>query len=187
MSNLLPPNDHPPPYTSNDFFDPAGPVPSPSAPTFSDLSISGQQNKESQHAPENHEYPGAIHAQRLTYPHGYAPLSQQDLNPPPTSYGYHHPATHNIGYDQELSQPRQVTVQHDQPRQSYDWTMCTSIVVCLCCFWPLGIAAIIFASQARSSTDTTQAACYARTSWILSIMSVVAGVIAIALIITYGI
>jgi hypothetical protein len=199
MSNLPPPNDHPPPYISNEFFGQAGRIPSPSAPTFSDLSISGQQNKGSEHASEYHEYPGGIHAQGFTYPQGYAPISQQYPDPPPPSHGYSQPATEDLGYDQGLSQPRQVIVQPgsqlhaysnngtlgDQPREHYDWTMFTSIVVCICCFWPLGLAAIIFASKARNSTDTTQAKAAARTSRILSIISAVVGVIIIALLIAY--
>ncbi|KAL3880745.1 hypothetical protein ACJMK2_032962 [Sinanodonta woodiana] len=59
--------------------------------------------------------------------------------------------------------------------------MVLAIFACLCCFWPTGVCAIMYADQANSELDTNVAWRKYKTSITLSIVSIIVGLIWIAL------
>lgn len=71
--------------------------------------------------------------------------------------------------------PQSVTI-----RQRHSDYLCWSICNLLCCFWPLGLAAIIFSCKTRSDDDYNNAeaaACSSKTALALNITSLVAGIV----------
>ncbi|VDI03333.1 Hypothetical predicted protein [Mytilus galloprovincialis] len=54
--------------------------------------------------------------------------------------------------------PTHIVIQTRKQTQTHpktapiDWT-CLAIIACFCCFWPLGIIALIFAHDATSATE----------------------------------
>ncbi|KAL3880759.1 hypothetical protein ACJMK2_032974 [Sinanodonta woodiana] len=59
--------------------------------------------------------------------------------------------------------------------------MVLAILTCIFCFWPTGVCAIMYASQANSEVDNNVAWSKYRTSRTLSIVSIVVGLIWIAI------
>ncbi|KAL3880750.1 hypothetical protein ACJMK2_032967 [Sinanodonta woodiana] len=102
---------------------------------------------------------------------------QPPMNEQPIGYGYPgQPNTITTQGNVSYVSPNTVTLtQGVRPPNG----MAPAIFACLCCFWPTGICAIVYASQANSEENTDVAWSKYRTSRRLSIASIVVGLILI--------
>ncbi|KAK3596861.1 hypothetical protein CHS0354_039856 [Potamilus streckersoni] len=102
---------------------------------------------------------------------------QMYVQPP----GYGHPGQPNIISTQgnvAYASPNTVVVTSGgRPPNG----MVLAILACLFCFWPTGVCAIMYASQANNEVDNNMAWSKYRTSRTLSIVSIVVGMIWIAI------
>ncbi|KAK3608383.1 hypothetical protein CHS0354_035380 [Potamilus streckersoni] len=119
--------------------------------------------------------------------------------PPDQSQGYDQPVQHHqppmymqqVGYGHP-GQAAIITTQSNVVHLSPNTVVVTSgvrppngmvlaILVCIFCFWPTGICAIMYANQANDELDVNEAWSKYRTSRTLSIVSVTVGLLWIAI------
>ncbi|XP_064608051.1 transmembrane protein 233-like [Liolophura sinensis] len=104
--------------------------------------------------------------------------------PDKEGYGQQYPSA---GYSHNTTvvttQPNVTYVQANNPPPNNH--MALAIVSCLCCFWPLGLVAIIFSSMsadAARSGDYDTAQTKAKVSLGLSISAIIVGVLTVTII-----
>ncbi|XP_022288665.2 uncharacterized protein LOC111100846 [Crassostrea virginica] len=117
------------------------------------------------------------------YPAGYSYPSQGQY--PGYTYGMKDGGQQSQDTITVVTQPGPVpTVISPVPHQ--DW-MVPAVLACLCCFWPTGICAIMSASKANSAAttgDVAETQRQSRSARNLVILTVVLGIIVIAISIT---
>lgn len=113
-------------------------------------------------------------------PQGYGP-PPQGYGPPPQGYGQQ-PGYVGQQVIQQQPVPTNMMVVTQQQQPFTDLTV-PAIFACICCFWPVGIFAIIFACNAKSAASSGNmdlAAEKSRTAKILILITVVLGILCIA-------
>ncbi|ESP01835.1 hypothetical protein LOTGIDRAFT_238151 [Lottia gigantea] len=120
--------------------------------------------------------------------HGHNPSRQYPMGQyPPGPPGYYPPPNNTNNVNVVMTQPQMATViVNPRPNDYLGW----SIFTLLCCCLPIGIAAIVFSCNARSSSDNLhfeQARKEANTARILNIVGLVLGLgISILMIVLYS-
>ncbi|XP_066428721.1 uncharacterized protein [Eleutherodactylus coqui] len=104
----------------------------------------------------------------------------------PASYpSYYSPGPNSSVQETLICQPTTTSVmvpygQVASTQRTYNDYLCWSIMNTLCCFWPLGVAAIVFSCKTRSNNDARNSEAAARsssTAFTLNIMALIIGII----------
>ncbi|ESO89459.1 hypothetical protein LOTGIDRAFT_234302 [Lottia gigantea] len=137
-------------------------------------------NKSEAYSTDNPGYKGDQGQPQQGYPQQGYP--QQGY---PQQQGYpmqQYPAGTNV----VIGQPATTIVTNPRPNDYFTFALLT----CLCCFWPTGIAALVFSCNSRDASDRldfNQAQNDGRMAKIFSIISLVIGLVWIIAVIIYAI
>ncbi|KAK3596860.1 hypothetical protein CHS0354_039855 [Potamilus streckersoni] len=109
-------------------------------------------------------------------PYGYP---QQPMYGQPQGYGQPgQPGVVTTQTNVAYITPSTVVVTNNQPPPN---GMVLAILACVFCFWPTGIGAIMYASQAKTEVDNNEAWRKYRMSRMFSIISIIVGIIWISI------